>query len=116
MNQPPNSAASPDEAFAARVKKTIADIELGNNGYANFPLDDKLAAAVQDAGYTVIVSEDLFRRRSYRGFTKRAQENLRHEPFGVSTYQPPSQSAFLGDGPDYEALILARQEREMMDY
>lgn len=116
MNQPTNSAASTDEAFAKRVEQTIADIELGNNGYANFPFDDKLAAAVQDAGYVVTVSEDIFRRKSYRGFTKRAQENLRHEPFGVSTYQPPSQSACLNDGPDYEALILARQELEMMDY
>ncbi|MGF6440432.1 hypothetical protein [Paraburkholderia youngii] len=116
MNQPSNSNVPADDAFAELVKKTIADICLGNNGYADFALDDKLAAAVQDAGYVVIVSKDIFNRKSYRGFTKCAQENLRHEPFGVSTNEPPSQSLSFAEEPDYEGMILARQEREMMDY
>lgn len=108
--------APADPAFDELVKRTIADIEMGNNGYASFARDEKLAAAVQAAGYVVLLSEDIFKRKSYRGFTQRAQESLRHEPFGVSTYKAPLQNFVSDDGPDYEAMILDRQEHAMMGY
>jgi hypothetical protein len=94
-------------------------IELGNNGYASLGRiignDADLAQALTDAGYVVLYLPNLHGRLEYKGFTQRAQECLKAEPFGVSTYQAPSQTLGRPDV-DYEGLILARQERAVMDY
>lgn len=99
----------------AQIFAAMQDIELSNNGYAFIGHDAEVANAVQSAGYVVLYVPNLHGRKEYKGFTKRAQECLKAEPFGVSTYQAPA-STLAHDTPDYEGLILARQERAMMDY
>lgn len=93
---------------AARVLRAIEAIELGNNGYADIGTDAGIAQAVEAAGLTVIRTSDLHGRPVYRGFTARAQAALRDQPTARSTYTAPSQALDL---PDYEAAILARQQR-----
>lgn len=95
-------------AAAAKVLAAIEAIELGNNGYADIGNDEVLANAVELAGYTVIHTTDLHGRPVYRGFTARGQEALRGQLYGVSTYATPGQNL---NSQDFEAAILARQER-----
>lgn len=95
-------------AGAARALAAVEAIELGNNGHADIGADEATANAVEAAGFTVIRTKDLHGRLVYRGFTARAQAALRGAPYGASTYGKPSQALDL---PDYEAAILARQER-----
>lgn len=99
----------------AKIFEAMQNIELSNNGYAFIGHDAEVANAVQSAGYVVLYVPNLHGRKEYKGFTRRAQECLKSEPFGVSTYQAPTPT-LSRDDIDYEGLILARQERAMMDY
>lgn len=94
---------------SARILDAILSIEMGNNGYADIGTDTTVANAVETAGYVVIRTTDLHGRPVYRGFTRASQEALRGEPFAVSTYGPVRMPE---DMPDYEALILNRQNLE----
>ncbi|WP_321935349.1 hypothetical protein [Paraburkholderia sp. J8-2] len=96
------------QPFDEQVANAIWSISLGNNGHADIGNDDALADAVAKAGYVVIRTRNLHGRPVYRGFTKQAQENLRDSPFGVSMVQTNSLQ-LEHEGPDYEAMILARQ-------
>lgn len=99
----------------AQIFAAMQNIELSNNGYAFIGHDPEVAQAVQSAGYVVLYVPNLHGRKEYKGFTQRAQECLKSEPFGVSTYQAPAQTLARPDV-DYEGLILARNERAMMEY
>ncbi len=99
----------------AQVFEAIQNIELSNNGYAFIGHDGEVANAVQSAGYVVLYVPNLHGRKEYKGFTQHAQECLKSEPFGVSTYKAPAQT-LASPNADFESLILARQERAMMDY
>lgn len=99
---------------SARILQAIENIELANNGYAFIGHDAQIAQAVEAAGYVVLYVPNLHGRKEYKGFTKRAQECLKREPFGVSTYAPAARTIIPEF--DYEGAILARQERAMMDY
>lgn len=68
---------------SAAILNAIADIEMANNGYADFEHDEVIAQAVMLAGYTVISTINLFGQRVYRGFTAAAQKALAKESFGV---------------------------------
>ena len=92
-----------DHAISAACR----DIEGGNNGYADIGNHPGVIAGVIAAGYVVIAAMDLFGRPTHRGFTRRAQEALRTEAFGISTCRDFSARH---DTPDYEGAILARQE------
>jgi len=95
--------------LSARILNAILSIEMGNNGHADIGTDTAVAHAVESAGYTVIRTTDLHGNPVFRGFTRKSQEALRHEPFAVSTYRPVRMPQ---DMPDYEAMILSRQSRE----
>jgi len=99
-------------AQSAVIFDHIESIVESNNGYARFQGPDWLADALRTAGFVVFRSTDLHGNPCWFGSTKRAQECLRQEPYGVSTYKAPRRN--LHDGIDYEELILARQERDSM--
>ncbi len=90
--------------MSAQIMGAISAIIESNNGYANIGNNEEIANAVKLAGFVVIHSNG-----QYKGFTKRAQECLKLEPFGASTYKP---AALKPEGPDYEAMILSRQESD----
>lgn len=102
----------------AKIFAAMQAIELANNGYAFLGHiignDADLAQALSDAGYVVLYVPNLHGRKEYKGFTQRAQDCLKSEPFGVSTYATPAPA--LTPAFDYEGAILARQESRMLDY
>jgi hypothetical protein len=97
-------------ALASRSLAAAQAVELANNGHADIGDDADVAASLQAAGFTVLRTMSLHGRPVFRAFTARAQNALRSEPFGVSTYQPRTT---LRLEHDYEGAILARQERHM---
>ena len=99
--------------ITAQTLHAIEAIMLSNNGHANIGNNSAVADAVSMAGFTVIHTTDLHGNPTYKGFTQAAQAALRVESFGISTYKP---IVSRDDGIDYEAAILDRQERAMMDY
>lgn len=92
----------------AAILAAIGAILLANNGHADIGTDAAVIAGVEAAGFVVIASKTLHGAPTFRGFTKAAQAALAVSPFGVSTYAAPSRRVEL---PDYEAAILARQDR-----
>jgi hypothetical protein len=98
-------------AQTTEILATIDSIMLGNNGYARFQASDLIADAVRSAGFVVFRSTDLHGRPCWFGSTREAQESLRSAPYGVSTYKAPARRQ---EEPDYEGMILARQERQSM--
>jgi hypothetical protein len=102
----------------ARILSAIESIMLGNNGYADIGPAEWVADAVRAAGFIVLATTNLHGRPTYKGYTREAQVALRAahatgETYAVPTYKPPTHRQ---DEPDYEGMILARQERAMMDY
>jgi len=97
-------------ATSALILDAIQSVLLANNGYADIGMNAEVAAAMETAGFVVIRTTNLHGNPVNRAFTKKAQECLRVEPFGVSTYK-----AFTTrqDAPDYEGAILARGERHL---
>jgi hypothetical protein len=90
--------------MSAQIMSAISAIIESNNGYAYIGNNEDIANAVRLAGFVVIRSNG-----QYKGFTKHAQECLKREPFGVSTYKP---AVIDIEGPDYEGMILSRQEND----
>ena len=95
----------------AAILDCIDMIVNGNNGYARFQANDSVVDALRVAGFVVFRSTDLHGNPCWFGSTRAAQESLRNSPYGVSTYKAPDRTQ---DEPDYEGLILARQERQSM--
>jgi hypothetical protein len=95
----------------AQILSSIDAILNGNNGYARLWVSEEIADAVRFAGFVVFRSTDLHGKPCWFGSTKAAQESLSSAPYGVSTYKAPIHTQDL---PDYEDLILARQERQGM--
>lgn len=89
------------------ILTAIENIVGSNNGYADIGNNPAVADAVRLAGFVVIRSTNLHGAPTFRGSTRAAQTALAAEPFGVSTYRPITRTQ---DGPDFEALILARQD------
>ena len=102
---------------SASILRAMQDIEMGNNGWSYIPADEAVRAGLQAAGYVVLRSTDGHGRPAWRGYTRRAQESLRADRAAgvpVSTdYRIYRQEYAM---PDYEAAILARQERATMDW
>lgn len=104
-------------AFAQAVAHACAEIDAGNNGWADIGANSSVADGVRAAGYVVIEARNVWGNPTFKGYTRRAQESMRAEwaangaaGYAVSTYKAPSQRV---EGPDYEGAILARQERFM---
>jgi hypothetical protein len=102
----------------ALIFAAMQAIELANNGYAFLGhiigKDADLAQALTSAGYKVITAPNLHGRMEYKGFTARAAESLSIEHFSTpAVARTPRQ---WSDGPDYEGVILARQDARMLDY
>lgn len=95
------------------ILSAMQSIEMGNNGYADIGNNQTVIDAVRSAGYIVLSTRNLHGNPTHIGYTKAAQAALRDEPYAVPFNKPRSPRV---DGPDYEAMILARQERMMMDY
>lgn len=104
---------SPEQSAA--ILRAAQDIELSNNGWSIIPACPIVQSGLQAAGYVVIAALDYHGRPVYKGYTKKAQAALQGQEYGQSTYRPSSRIASV-DVPDYEGAILARQERETMDY
>lgn len=98
-----------------KVAAAIESINLGNNGYADIGNNREVADKVAEQGYIVLRTKNLHGLPVYRGFTKKSQEALSQEAFGVPMVNP-CLSINIGEQPDYEAAILARQERQMADF
>lgn len=98
---------------SAAILAAIASVLGSNNGYAEIGSDPLIADAVAAAGFVVIASKDLFGLPVFKAFSKASQAALAADAaaggaFAVSNYKPIS---LAPEGPDYEGLILARQER-----
>lgn len=83
------------------MDKLIASVKLCNNGYLRFPsqVQWELAKSLPAVFRCSIGSERLI---ALSGF--------------VPEYYPRKPQVRQYDGPDYEGMILDRQERAMMDY
>jgi hypothetical protein len=81
-----------------------------NNGYADVGTSEAVARGLQQAGLVVIKTADLHGKPVFRAFTKGSQAALKVSGYGVTTYKEVAKTAHLNDGPDYEAMILDRQE------
>lgn len=96
----------------AAIFTAIESVMLGNNGYANIGTDALVADAVRAAGFTVILSRDLFGNPVYKGFTSAGHAAAISEAPKMVSRIDMNRRAFA---PDYEGAILDRQERMMMD-
>lgn len=97
-----------------RILDAINTVMLANNGYADIGTDTVVASALQQAGFSVIFTVDLAGRGVYRAFTKKAQNALREEPFGTSTYQTVCQKIDTSWG--LEDILLAKAEGILKTY
>lgn len=104
-----------------RVDALAGDVAMGNSGWA-WTRDLEAARVLQGQGYTLIQSAHALwsADMGVRVYSAKAQAALRTEAaagnttVAESTYKPPRR--YLNDQGeydyDYEAAILARQERE----
>jgi hypothetical protein len=92
------------------IFSALQSVALSNNGWAWIKNDPALIDALQTAGYTIIETEAGVKAFSRRAQDALAAEHKAHGPasFAVPTYGPVTHN---DDAPDYEARILARQER-----
>jgi len=100
---------------STKILDTINGIELSNNGWSWVDNDPALIEALRTAGYVVF---DV--RGGVKAYTRAAQEALaaEHAARGAASFAVPARATYAAPkepGPDYEAMILARQERLMMD-
>ena len=102
---------------SAAILRAAHDVLMGNNGWAFVPDARWLLDGLQAAGFTVIRSRDWHGRPAWKAYTRASQDALRADATAglpvETTYKPMQHRT---EGPDYEAAILARQERETMDY
>lgn len=101
-----------DPKTSEAILDAIFDIQLSNNGYASFPMNEEVRRGVEAAGYLVVRSTDLHGKPCYKGFTKAAMAALSGEAFAVPVNSKPHVLAGVGIAPavDYEAKILARND------
>lgn len=90
------------------IEKAKENVLSSNNGYAFIGHNADVASALEQDGFVVIMANNLHGVKEYKAFTKSAQEALRTEPFGVSTYKSFSMPIDL---PDCESMILDRQAK-----
>lgn len=107
---------TPDQSAA--ILRAAESILMGNNGWSFIGADRWLHEGLTAAGFVVLRSTDFHGRPAWKGYTRASQDALREDavkhPWSTeSTYKPARRWT---EGPDYEAAILARQEREMMDW
>jgi hypothetical protein len=102
-----------DPEQSAAILRAAHDVLMGNNGWAFVPGERWLLDGLQAAGFTVVRSRDWHGRPAWKAYTRAAQDALRADAAAghpvETTYKPARQWT---DGPDYEAAILARQERQ----
>ena len=98
-------------ALADQILSAIDSVMFANNGYADIGNSADIAQALRTAGFVVLACKNLHGAPCFKAFTPAAQKALASEPFGVSTYKPVIAQA---SSPDYEGMILDRQERESM--
>lgn len=104
-------------AETAAILRAMQDIEGGNNGWSYVPADLAVRDGLKAAGYVVLRSVDGHGRETWRGYTRRAQESLRAErAAGVPMSTDYRVYRQEHAAPDFEGAILARQERETMDW
>jgi hypothetical protein len=87
---------------AALILKAIQAVTLANNGYADIGPSKTVADAVALAGFKVAPGKSLHGVPTFYAFTQTAAAALHTES--------PKQPRQFTDGPDYEGMILARQE------
>lgn len=99
---------------SAKILDAIQSIELSNNGWSWIEHDTTLIKALRHAGYVVFEV-----RGGVKAYTRAAQEALAAEykargaaSFAVLRDKP---STAKEPAPDYEGMILSRQERWLMD-
>lgn len=99
------------------VQEIIQRIELANNGYLDIGNNPEIIQGVKAAGYMVLSSTNLHGRPTHKAYTERAQQALKEEHASGSEFAvmrqivvPPNRV----DGPDYEAMILARQDQYLL--
>jgi hypothetical protein len=98
---------------SAAILSAAHDVLLGNNGWAFVSGERWLLDGLQAAGFTVIRSRDWHGRPAWKAYTRAAQDALRaHGDDGWSTESTYKRARQMTEGPDYEAAILARQERQ----
>tara|TARA_R110000868_G_scaffold233914_1_gene487619 strand:- start:3434 stop:3754 length:321 start_codon:yes stop_codon:yes gene_type:complete len=95
---------------SALILDAMRAIQISNNGWIWIKNDPALIKALQTAGYTIIETAAGVQAYSRAAQEALAAEYKAHGPAGcaVPTYGPV---AHKDDAPDYEARILARQER-----
>lgn len=90
----------------ATIAQAMRDIEMSNNGWIPRPTDPAVVDALRSAGYVVTLEQVM---------TPKAQSAIRADATHYPT--PPSVMRMLFcDGPDYESMILERQDRQMGGY
>jgi|GEM_PF-6121974 len=99
----------------AKILDAINGIEMSNNGWSWVENDPALIGALRIAGYLVFEV-----RGGMKAYTRAAQEALASEykAHGPASFAVPARAVRntpQEPGFDFEAMILARQERWMMD-
>jgi hypothetical protein len=99
---------------SANILAAMESVALSNNGWAWIKNDPALISGLRVAGYTIIETDT-----GTKAFSKAAQAALAEDykqhgaaSFAVPTYGTAAPKAHA---PDYEGMILARQERFLND-
>lgn len=100
---------------STKILDAIHGIELSNNGWSWIENDPALIDALRVAGYVVFEV-----RGGMKAYTRAAQAALaaEYKAHGPASFAAPARAVRTApheSGPDFEAMILARQERWMMD-
>jgi TRAP-type C4-dicarboxylate transport system substrate-binding protein len=99
---------------SANILAAMQSIQMSNNGWSWIDNDDTLIKALQTAGYTIIETA-----AGVKAFSRRAQEALAadYKAHGAASFAVPTYgtTAPKEHAPDYEGMILARQERFLND-
>jgi hypothetical protein len=100
---------------SAKILDAMSGIAMSNNGWSWVENDATLIEALRVAGYTMIETT-----AGVKAYSRAAQAALAAEytAHGSASFAVPARavrSAPKEHGPDYEAMILTRQERWMMD-
>ena len=90
----------------ASIMKAMQSVMHSNNGYATVGNDPAVIEALELAGFTVILSRDLWGNRTHKAFTPAGKAAQIAEQALM-----PRPVVQLHQDYDYEGAILARQER-----
>jgi hypothetical protein len=95
---------------SANILAAMQSIQLSNNGWIWVKNDPELINGLQTVGYTIIETPE-----GVKAFSRAAQEALaaEYKAHGAASFAVPTYgtAAHNDDAPDYEGMILARQER-----